>query len=649
MTKHLLLFSLLFSGATVVDGAVTLPPYSYQEDFRTPLSDGEVLPDGWKSYGIGEVVESAFQDYFGTEGGGAAYRVFSLGGMKAAWSCSTFKYAATADEWLVTPPIHISSDAEVLQLKAVSAGAFATNRYRVLISEDGQDRDSFRPTPLLNTTLTGYGSEVRSKDSYIALNGYAGKEVCFAFINRGEDAGLLGFTDIAIAPYIAEVTDLTPSVLPAGSTTDIVLNVNLRTPADVPGLKAELEYNGQTVTQQYDQPITISGSRIAVTFEDITVPEGGLAYSVTLTPMSEGAEPTVVTGEIGTPTTSYPAVAVIEEFTGTWCTYCPRGAAFMNYYTDHYDGLDGRIKAVGIALHTTNDPMLMDDDAYLVDAYNISGSSGYPSAFFNRMQLGDPSDEYIVSNIAATRSNSKITIASVDYTQNGELSVNYQIENSYSKSDINQRVAIVMIENDVRGDNPAYNQTNGLSGVSQVSVENTYGADLWPYFRFYSEHKSIIPYTEMVYNHVARGIWPDYYGELLNDPCEAEIAIHKTMPISMPSQVMNPDNTAVIVLLLDGNTGYVLGADEMEAAHYNTSGINIVSRTDDVMSVTEGVLNIDLACEGRLEIFSADGTVLLSRNLAAGHNSIDLSSLRGFVILRVVGSDGQVSVKRHIF
>lgn len=649
MTKHLLLFSILISATVAADGAVILPPYSYQEDFRTPLSADEALPEGWVAYGIGEVVGPAFQDYFGTEGEGPAYRVLSIGGTKAAWSCSTFKYAATADEWLVTPPIHINSDAEILQLKAVAAGAFATNRYRILISEDGQDRDSFRPSPLLNTTLTGWDTEVRSKDSYIALNGYAGKDVCLAFVNRSEDAGLLGFTDITVAPYTAEVTDLTPSVLSAGSEVDIVLNTNFRTPVDVPGLKAELEYNGQTVTQEYEQLINVNGARIAVTFGNITVPEGGLTYSVTLTPMFEGAEPTVVTGEIGTPTTSYPAVAVIEEFTGTWCTYCPRGAAFMNYYTDRYNGLDGQIKAIGIALHTTNDPMVMDDDSYLTDAYTISGSSGYPSAFFNRMRLGDPSDEYIVSDIASTRSNSRITIESVDYTQNGELTVNYQIENSYSKNDMNQRVAIVMIENDVRGDNVTYNQTNGLSGVSQAAVEATYGADLWPYFRFYSEHKSIIPYTEMVYNHVARGIWPDYYGELLNDPCEAEVAVRKTMSIGMPSQVMNPDNTAVIALLLDSDTGYVLGADEMEAKHYNASGIDTVRYTGGRISVTDGVLDADVAAGSRLEVFSADGMVLLSRSLAAGHNSIDLSSLRGFAILRIVGADGRVSVLRHIF
>ena len=649
MTKHLLLFSLLVLEATVIEGAVAPPEYSYMEDFKASLPADEALPEGWVSYGIGEVVGSAFQDYFGTDGEGPAYRVFSIEGKRAAWSCSTFKYAAAADEWLVTPPIHIDSDAEVLQLKAVSSGAFGTNRYRVLVSESGQDRDSFRPTPLLNTTLTGWETEVRSKYSYIALNGYAGKDVCFAFVNRSEDTGLLGFTDIAVAPYIADVTDLTPSVLPAGSEVDIVLNTSFRTPAEVSGIIAELQYNGQTLTQQYDQSITINGTRIAVTFEGLTVPEGGLSYTVTLTPMFEGAAPTVVTGEIGTPTTSYPAVAVIEEFTGTWCTYCPRGAAFMNYYSDHYDGLDGQIKAIGIALHSINDPMLMDNDSYLNDAYNISGCSGYPSAFFNRMQLGDPSDEYIVENIASTRSNSRITIESVDYTQNGDMTVNYQIENSYSKSDMNQRVAIVMIENDVRGDNASYNQTNGLSGVSQAAVENTYGEALWPYFRFYAEQKSIVPYTEMVYNHVARGIWPDYYGELFNDPCQAEVGIHKTMAIDMPSQVMNPDNTAVVALLLDGDTGYVLSADELDAEHYNTSGINAVNRAGSTLSVSGDMLEAYVADDSRLDVFSADGTLLLNRILTPGHNCIDLSALRGFVILRLTGADGSVSVHRHIF
>ena len=62
MTKHLLLFSLLVLEATVIEGAVALPEYSYMEDFKASLPADEALPEGWVSYGIGEVVGSSFQD-----------------------------------------------------------------------------------------------------------------------------------------------------------------------------------------------------------------------------------------------------------------------------------------------------------------------------------------------------------------------------------------------------------------------------------------------------------------------------------------------------------------------------------------------------------------------------------------------------------
>ena len=66
-----------------------------------------------------------------------------------------------------------------------------------------------------------------------------------------------------------------------------------------------------------------------VNFPDIEIPDEGVDYTVTITPNITDAQPTIVTGTISVPSTSYPPVAVVEEFTGTWCQFCPRGAAFM--------------------------------------------------------------------------------------------------------------------------------------------------------------------------------------------------------------------------------------------------------------------------------------------------------------------------------
>ena len=650
MKKHLLPLVALALSAPLY-AAVELPAFTYSEDFSGSLPEGASLPEGWVCSGVAQPVSDQFAPYFGTEADYPAYKAFVIEGTSAAWSCSTFRYVSAADEWLISPPIRIQSDAEILQLNAVSSGAFASNKYRVLVSENGQDKDSFRPSPLLNTTLTGWETEVRSKQSYSALKGDAGKEICFAFVNRSQDAGLLGFTDIAVAPYILEAEDLTPSVLPAGTSLAIQMNVSLRTPQDIPGLKAVLEYDGKRVEKYFEQKIGINGTRINVSFEDVVVPAGGMEYSVTLTPDFEGAQPTVVTGEIGTPVTDYPAVAFIEEFTGTWCTYCPRGAAFMDYYTDHYNGQDGRIRAFGVAIHVINDPMMMTDESYMNEAYNAAGITGYPSAFFNRIKKGDPSDEYIVEEIAATRSNSRIHINRVDYTPGGDMSVSYEVENSYSKNNMNQRVAFIMIENDVRGDNSDYNQTNGLSGVSETSVSLTYGAALWPYFKFFSEHRSPISYREMSYNHVARGIWPGYRGELLTEPCQAQVPVAGRMAIDMPAQVNIPENTAVIALLLDADTGYVIGADEVHAADYNKniSGVAEVDAARPSLLFEGTMLTTDLPSAGMVEVYGVDGVLTLRKNIPAGACRTDLGDLKGLKIIRVTDGEGNISVARQLF
>lgn len=651
LMKKILPFSLLIAASVCPTKAdVLLPDFSYFEDFQSSLEAGINIPDNWKTYGIGEPVQTSFQNYFGNSGEAPFYRIFNVDGQTAAWSCSSYVYANAADEWLVTPPIHINSDSELIKLTAVSALGGNTNRYRVLVSETGQEQDDFKKTPILNTTLTGVMSGVRSKESYITLNGYANKDIYLAFVNKSEDAGLLGLSEIAVAPYFIEVANLTPSIEAAGTKASISLNVNIRTPQNVDGLTATLSYADQTVTKTYQDVITQSGTRILINFDDITIPSGGLDYSVSITPLIDGVPPTVVTGDIGTPSTSYPPVAVVEEFTGTWCTYCPRGTAFMDYYADNFTGNDGGLKVIGIALHVANDPMMMANPAYLNTAAEISKCNGYPAAFFNRQTLSDPSDAQIIRDMENQTSNSRIKINKVDYASNSDIKVYYEVENSYSKADMNQRVAIVMVENSVKGENPLYSQSNGLSGFSQQAVTNAYGEELWPYFKFFSEQNPLISYSLMEYDHVARGIWPDYYGQLLNDACTAEIPVNKEMTIDMPSQVNIPANTAVIALLIDAESGAIISADEMEAKDFTSSpdAVHQISSEPITLALDGKILNISNSSSGVLNIVSPTGALLLNSSLKNGINKIDLSNLSGVVIVTFSCIDGSTKTSRFI-
>ncbi len=644
--RKILLLAMAVASAAGSYAEVELPQPTFQEDFKSGLPEGSYLPEGWITYGKGNVVDGPFQPYFGADGEAPYYRTFTIENKSAAWSCSTFKYADDADEWLVTPVIHVDSDTEVLELTAVSSGAYATNKYRVLVSETGQDKESFGRIPVLNASLVGWETEVRENKSYVALNGYADKDICLAFVNKSKDCGMLGFTDISISPYAIDVTDLTPSIAPAGTVVTISANVSIYTPLQVDGITARLTTTtGIDRTVEFDRNIDIQGARMLVSFDNIPVEAGGMGYTLTLTPRYEGAEPSVVTGEISTPTTSYAPVVVIEEFTGTWCSNCVRGAAYLNYFHDKYDGLEGRVKAIGIALHTDNDPMLMTDDSYLRTAMSVAGAVGYPSAFFNRETQGDPSFDYIVKDIADTRSNSVIRINRVNYQEGGPVKVDFEIENSYSKKNMNQRVAMVIVENDVRGTTPHYNQTNGLAGVSKTAIENTFGPELWEYFKVFCEGENPIKYDKMVYRHVARGIYPDYYGMLFNESCVAETPVELTMSMEMPGQVDKQENTAVILLLLDGDNGKVLSAAEVEAEYFNTdfSGVentSVAGNMDNKIVLNGNTLTVTSIESSALDIYSADGRKLYSGRVDAGINEVSVSGLSGLMIATLSNGNG---------
>lgn len=75
-----------------------------------------------------------------------------------------------------------------------------------------------------------------------------------------------------------------------------------------------------------------------------------------------------------------PRTTVMEEFTGTWCGWCPRGmVGIENLSKDFGDSF------IGIAVHGGNDPMV-------IDAYSdiLENVHGFPSCTLDREVAGDP-------------------------------------------------------------------------------------------------------------------------------------------------------------------------------------------------------------------------------------------------------------------
>lgn len=68
-----------------------------------------------------------------------------------------------------------------------------------------------------------------------------------------------------------------------------------------------------------------------------------------------------------------------EEATGTWCTWCPRGAVFMAKMKEDYPD-----DFIGIAVHN-QDPMTLT--SYNTGLTNLPGFSGFPSVVVRRQIL----------------------------------------------------------------------------------------------------------------------------------------------------------------------------------------------------------------------------------------------------------------------
>ncbi|MEM7163563.1 MAG: Omp28-related outer membrane protein, partial [Bacteroidota bacterium] len=171
-------------------------------------------------------------------------------------------------------------------------------------------------------------------------------------------------------------------------------------------------------------------------------------------------------------------VVVAEEATGTWCGWCPRGAVFLEYMHENYEGY-----FAGIAVHN-GDPMT-------VDAYDQGfGASSFPNLQVERTGWVDPSSVEL-GFISRIQEDIDGTI-SLDATYAaGQISVEATV-NAINELD-GYRLAVVLIENNVTGSGSGWAQANYYSGGTTVMGG-------------YENLPDPVPAADMVYHEVARAI-----------------------------------------------------------------------------------------------------------------------------------------------
>jgi hypothetical protein len=234
---------------------------------------------------------------------------------------------------------------------------------------------------------------------------------------------------------------------------------------------------------------------------------------------------------------------VVEEGTGTWCGWCPRGAVAMDYMIATYPA-----DFIGVAVHN-GDPMTV------TEYDNGSGISGFPGANVDRALLGVSVSQAAFEAYYNDRVNMGVP-ADIDATitgTGGNMTIDVAASFYTPVSSANFRLAVVVTENDVTGTSSGYNQANYYSGGGAGPMGG------------YESLADPVPAADMVYDHVGVALLGGYNGQAgsvpatITDGTVANYTFNYTVPAAS-----DENNMHVIALLLDNTTGEIVNAKEVE-------------------------------------------------------------------------------------
>ncbi len=175
---------------------------------------------------------------------------------------------------------------------------------------------------------------------------------------------------------------------------------------------------------------------------------------------------------------------MIEEATGTWCTWCPRGAVYLDEMSKRF----GK-HFVGIAVHNA-DPMAFEEyDDAITDFPNFPG---FPSVVYQRESILDP-DEIVDPSIAEMQVAPPATIEIGASLDGNDLTTSIGLEFLEDVTE-DYSLAIILTEDGLTGTTNDWAQINAYSGGGFGPMG---GYELLP---------SAVPPELMVYDHVGRAL-----------------------------------------------------------------------------------------------------------------------------------------------
>lgn len=283
---------------------------------------------------------------------------------------------------------------------------------------------------------------------------------------------------------------------------------------------------------------------------------------------------------------------VVEEGTGTWCQYCPKGIVGFRKASEAYPN-----HFIGIAIHRS--------DNLVTNTYEDLVFESLPNCYFNRNTKSaiEPSFESIETAVKKLMEKTPVmgVDANVKYTDSGKKKISVEALTTFlgAHKGMNYRLSFVLLESGITG----YTQVNAFAGgkLGEMGgfekLPNPATIDM--------DHVARMNYS---YNGIEGSIPADV---------EADETTRYTTTLDVPSTIQNPDNCDLVVLVIDAATGRIENGVKVALGEHTTGIRDAEKVAVPDFSFSGDRLNVD-GFAGSVRLYTADGVEVSNSNLAPG-------------------------------
>lgn len=467
----------------------------------------------------------------------------------------------TPDNLMIIGPIDLSTAVNNVHLQwqagsiETTASGWYEEHYAVYVTTSSNPATITGTTPVFEETLPD-GQVLLSRD--VDVSSFMGQAVYVTFRHYNcTDENILGIDNLKMASLAPDNAALNSVDLAryAQVSSNTTLTANVQNVGSNPITSLTIDWNDGTSHSQTITGLNIApGGTLAINHPDAVTYASATEANivVAITAVNGGVDPDITdnggTALHNTVSALEQKNVVIEEGTGTWCGWCPRGTVAMEYMSYNYPD-----DFIGIAVHN-GDPMTV------TEYDNGAAISGFPGANVDRAPgyLGVSVSSSAFEQYYNERVNN-IVPAGIDITMtgDGQSSMTFDVTATFRTpfAAANYRLGVIVVEDDVTGTGSQYAQANYYSSTSQnidlFSLDGTNWKNL----------ANPVPATDMVYDHVGRALLGGYNGQAGSVP--ATITDGQVVTYSFNYTVpgtSDASNMYAVAVLIDQNTGEIVNA-----------------------------------------------------------------------------------------